>query len=127
MIAAFEKPVVDVPDLDEGVRFWGSLTGFDVSYVDSEGKFIGLGEHEVEGDVSVRLLLQLVDHPIASGSMHLDFKVKNVAKAIAEIEAIGGKLKKAAALYPDAERAQLEWAVMQDPWGTPFCILRWPV
>ena len=122
-----EKPVVDVPDLDEGVRFWGRLTGFDVSYVDTEGKFIGLGEHEVEGDVSVRLLLQLVDHPIASGSTHLDFKVKDVAKAIAEIEAIGGKLKKAAALYPDAERAKLEWAVMQDPWGTPFCILRWPV
>ena len=127
MIASLEKPVVDVPNLEEGVRFWGTLTGFEVSHVDSEGKFIGLGEHEVDGDISVRLLLQRVDHPIASGSTHLDFKVRDVTKAIAEIEAIGGKLRKSAAFYPNAENADLEWAVMQDPWGTPFCILRWPV
>ena len=50
-----------------------------------------------------------------------------MSKAIAEIEAIGGKLRKSAAFYPNAENPDLEWAVMQDPWGTPFCILRWPV
>jgi len=127
VIASFEKPVVDVPDLEEGVRFWGTLTGLEVSHVDSAGRFIGLGEHEVDGHVSVRLLLQRVDHPIASGSTHLDFKVRDVTKAIAEIEAIGGKLRKSAAFYPSAENPDLEWAVMQDPWGTPFCILRWPV
>jgi hypothetical protein len=47
--------------------------------------------------------------------------VRDVTKAIADIEAIGGKLRKNAAFYPNAENP------MQDPWGTPFCILRWPV
>ena len=65
---------------------------------------------------SVRLLLQRVDHPIALGSTHLDFKVRDVTKAIAEIEAIGGKLRKSAAFYPNVENPDLEWAVMQDPW-----------
>jgi Glyoxalase-like domain len=126
MIASFERPVVDVPDLEEGVRFWGTFTGFEVPHVDSAGKFIGLGKHEIDGDISVRLLLQRVDHPIVSGSTHLDFKVRDVTKAIAEIEAIG-KLRKNAAFYPNAENPDLERAVMQDPWGAPFCILRWPV
>ena len=74
------------------------------------------GEHEVDGNISVRLLLQRVGHPIVSGSTHLDFKVRDASKAIAEIEAIGGKLRKSAAFYPNAENPDLEWAVMQDPW-----------
>lgn len=128
MIATFEKPVIDVPDLAEGARFWSALTGFEPGErFDPKGKFLGLGSHEVEGNRSVQLLLQRVDHPIAPGSTHLDFKVKDVAKAISEIEAIGGRLKKSAAFYPDRESAYLEWAVMLDPWGTPFCIIRWPV
>ena len=128
MIAFLEKPVIDVPDLEEGVRFWSALTGFEPGErFDPKGKFIGLGYHEVDGYRSVRLLLQLTDHPIVPGSTHLDFKVRDIAKAIAEIEAIGGRVKKTADYYPDKETGYLEWAVMEDPWGTPFCLVRFPV
>ena len=128
MIAVFEKPVVDVPDIEEGIKFWSALTGFQPGErFDPKGKFVGLGLHEVDGNMSVQLLLQHTDGPIVPGSTHLDFKVPDVSKAIAEIEAIGGRVKKTADFYPDRETAYLEWAVMEDPWGTPFCILRWPV
>lgn len=125
MIAFLEKPVVDVPDLEAGAKFWSALTGFEIGpEFDPHGKFIGLGRHAVDGTESVRLLLQKVDHPIVSGSTHLDFKVRNLTEAIAAVEKIGGRLKKKAASYPDEEHPYLEWAVMQDPWGTPFCLVR---
>ena len=130
MIGEFEKPVIDVPDLDEGAKFWSALTGFEIGErFDPLGKFLGLGRHKVDGHMSVRLLLQKVDHPITAGSTHLDFKVRDIAKAVSEVEAIGGRVKKPAAYYPDAhpDGPYLEWVVMQDPWGTPFCLVRWPI
>jgi predicted enzyme related to lactoylglutathione lyase len=127
MIAEFEKVVVDVPDLERGLAFWGALTGLAPRYVDPAGKFMGLGSKVTKGETNSVILLQLVDHMGSGGSTHIDLKVDDVAAAIPKIEALGGKLKKAPGFYPDKESALLEWAVMQDPWGTPFCIIRSPV
>lgn len=127
MIAEFEKVVVDVPDLERGLEFWGKLTGLEPGYVDPAGKFMGLGTKTTDGDVNSVILLQHVDHMGSGGSTHIDLKVKDVEAAIPKIEAIGGTLKKTPAFYPDRHSALLEWAVMQDPWGTPFCIIRSPV
>ena len=30
-------------------------------------------------------------------------------------------------MYAPDGRALLEWAVMQDPFGNEFCIIRWPL
>jgi hypothetical protein len=127
MIAEFEKVVVDVPDLERGLEFWGKLTGLMPGYIDPAGKFMGLGKKTTNGDENSVILLQHVDHVGSGGSTHIDLKVVDVAKAIPLIEALGGKLKKAPAFYPDEPSALLEWAVMQDPWGTPFCIIQSPV
>ncbi len=127
MIAEFEKVVVDVPNLEKGLAFWGELTGLKPGYVDPTGKFMGLGRKTTKGVENSVILLQQVDHVGSGGSTHIDLKVDDVAAAIPKIEALGGKLKKAPGYYPDKNAALLEWAVMQDPWGTPFCIIRSPV
>ena len=126
MIGILEKPVIDVPDLEAGARFWSEVTGFHVRVpLDPHGRFLGLGEHIVDGGVCAQLLLQRVEHPITPGSTHLDFKVRELEAAIAAVEAIGGRVKKDRACYPDHDRAYLSWAVMEDPWGTPFCLIEW--
>ena len=127
MIAEFEKVVVDVPDLEKGLEFWGSLTGLEPGYQDPAGKFMGLGKQTTNGVENSVILLQLVNHLGSGGSTHIDLKVDDVQAAIPKIEALGGKLKRAPAFYPDQQSALLEWAVLQDPWGTPFCIIRSPV
>lgn len=53
--------------------------------------------------------------------------MRDVEEAIGRIIEIGGTVKRQAGLYPDAENPDLQWAVMQDPFGNPFCIIRYPV
>lgn len=79
------------------------------------------------------MLLQLVpsgQESVDSG-MHLDFRVDDVAQAATEIEAIGGRVVKPPAFYSpeDSEDGSdmLEWAIMRDPFGNEFCIIRYPL
>ena len=48
---------------------------------------------------------------------------------IAQIEAIGGRLKYPPTVYPvphayEDARPLIDWAVMQDPFGNEFCLVR---
>lgn len=76
------------------------------------------------------MLLQLVPEgqvPGPSGGTHLDFRVDDVALAAEQIEAVGGTVLKGPAIYRVDGEPVLEWAVMQDPFGNDFCIIRYPV
>ena len=42
-IAQFLKVVVNVSDLQSGLRFWSALTGLEPGYIDPLGNFAGLG------------------------------------------------------------------------------------
>ena len=60
---------------------------------------------------------------------HLDITVEDVDAAIAQIESIGGRLKYPATVYPvphayEGARPLIDWAVMQDPFGNEFCLVR---
>ncbi len=50
-----------------------------------------------------------------------------MARAARQVEEIGGVLLKPAALYPNDDDPMLEWAVLQDPFGNEFCLIRWPL
>ena len=125
MIAEFQKVVVDVTDLDRGLKFWSELTGLKPTYADPAGKFMGLGKQHEQGGDSIIILLQLVTAVSSGGGTHIDLKVNDVQQAIVEVEKIGGTVKKVADSYPDTINPQLEWAVMQDPFGNPFCLIRY--
>ncbi|MEO8106058.1 MAG: VOC family protein [Actinomycetes bacterium] len=126
------KPVVNVTDLDEGERFWSMLSGLTPTARhgddDVAERFSSLEDPE-GGDDDPWLLLQLVPHDPTrqSGGTHLDLWVDDVSEAVRRTEQIGGRVVKSAALYPNAATPSLEWAVMSDPFGNPFCFVNWPL
>lgn len=129
-IAELWKPVVNVTDLDEGERFWSALSG-----LAPQGRHGSATADEysvlrsTEPGEKRWILLQLVPEGEVGGhgGTHLDFRVDDVAVAVRQIQEIGGKVLRPPGLYPDDEAPRLEWAVMEDPFGNDFCVIRWPL
>ena len=119
--------VIDVDNLETAEAFWSEVTGLPVIRSAWTGRFSYLGKrdpwrHEV--------ILQLVDTPKGpeTNRSHVDLWVRDVDKAITEIEAIGGRVKKDPSIYPrpgsfEGEPPVIDWAVMQDPFGNEFCLV----
>lgn len=125
-IAKFHKPVINVTDLEEGERFWSAVTGLPAA----QRNWDQYSVLDVKGRPADEpwLLLQLVPEgqkPV-HGGMHLDFRVDDVAEAVRRIEEIGGVVVTPPAFHPPDEPV-LEWAVMQDPFGNDFCLVKWPL
>jgi catechol 2,3-dioxygenase-like lactoylglutathione lyase family enzyme len=129
-IGTYRCTVIDVDDLEVGYRFWSEVTGLDViGRPDGwHGRFGYLGhrnpwKHE--------FILQVVDRPKGdhANRVHIDLTPnEGVDRAIETILALGGSLKKAPSLYPRPgshgdEPPELDWAVMQDPFGNEFCLV----
>jgi predicted enzyme related to lactoylglutathione lyase len=120
-------PVVDVNDLVVAERFWSAVTGWPVrlSRWNEEYSEIGDGAHS--------LLLQLVPEAKAvKNRMHLDFRVQDVAVAVTEVVELGGGVVKPSAfirtwsgnLGDTSSAPTLEWAVVADPFGNEFCVIK---
>ncbi len=125
-IAKLWKPVINVTDLDTGEAFWSTLSG--LSPQGRHGQFSVLdAEDASERDGWILLQLVPAGQVSVNAGTHLDFRVHDVSSAIEQIEAIGGVLTRPAGLYAPDEEALLEWAVMADPFGNEFCIIRWPL
>ena len=88
-IAKLWKPVINVTDLDEGERFWSAVSG--LSPQGRHGQFSVLDADDADERDSW-ILLQLVPsgHESVNSGTHVDFRVEDVARAAADIEAIGG-------------------------------------
>jgi predicted enzyme related to lactoylglutathione lyase len=124
-IAKLWKPVINVTDLDAGEAFWSAVSG--LLPQGRHGQFSILNAED--GNRDGWILLQLVPSGqiSANASTHLDFRVDDVAGAAEQIEEIGGVMIRPPGLYAPDGQAVLEWAVMQDPFGNEFCIIRWPL
>jgi len=125
-IAKQWKPVINVTDLDEGEQFWSAVSGLSPHGRHEQFSILDADDpNEHDGWI----LLQLVpggQECVHSGT-HLDFRVDDVAQAAARIEAIGGTVDRPPDIYAPEGRDLLEWAVMRDPFGNEFCIIRWPL
>ena len=134
--------VIDVEDIDVAVAFWSEVTGLPRISSAWPDRFAYLGyqdektwKHEIilhrvetkkspSGEVDAARRLDP-----ASNRAHVDITVDDVDAAIAQIEAIGGRLKYAPTVYPvphayHGARPLIDWAVMQDPFGNEFCLVR---
>lgn len=112
--------VIDVNDLDIGERFWSAITGQHVLFSGWGGQFSRLGSM---GQNSI--LLQLV--PEKKSPMkhraHIDITVQDIDQAIEQVIVLGGSLVRPKRIgVPDDPR--VEWAVMADPFGNEFCVIR---
>jgi predicted enzyme related to lactoylglutathione lyase len=112
--------VVDVNDLEEGERFWASVLGLEVEFSAWEGQFSRIGR---KGRGSI--LLQLVPEKKSDlkNRVHIDLTVENVERAVNEVLELGGSLIKEPGIFPESDPL-LEWAVMADPSGNEFCLIR---
>lgn len=61
------------------------------------------------------------------GGTHVDVRVADVAAAVAAVETAGGSVLRTPGYYRPDGVDLLEWAVVADPFGNPFCLVRWPL
>ena len=134
---------IDVEDLDVGAAFWSEVTGIQQISSLWPDRFAYLG-YQDETTWKHEIILHRVPTAKVSDSdaidvarrldpaanrAHIDITVEDVDGAIAQIEAIGGRLKYTPTLYPvphayEGARPVIDWAVMQDPFGNEFCLVR---
>jgi len=122
--------VVDVEDLEVGQAFWSELTGIPAISSEWPGRYAYLGhEDEVEWRHVVILHRVSAAKGVETNRSHVDITVDDLDVAIEQIEAIGGRLKRAPSIYPRpgsyaGEPPVIDWAVLQDPFGNEFCLVR---
>lgn len=129
-IATYRCTVLDVGDLTIAYEFWSAVTGLEIiGNPDGwHGRFGYLGHRD---PWKHDLILQVVDTPKSAQAnrVHIDLTpLEGVDRAIEQIVALGGSVKKPPSLYPRPgshgnEPPVLDWAVMQDPFGNEFCLV----
>ena len=122
--------VVDVEDLEVGLRFWSELTGIPPISSEWPERYAYLG-YEDEFTWKHTLILHRVHTPktVGTNRSHVDITVNDLDVAIGQIAAIGGRLKRAPSIYPrphsyPGKPPIIDWAVLQDPFGNEFCLVR---
>lgn len=115
---------MDVTHLERGERFWMAVTGLPL-------RFSGVGYPTCFsrlGDIaSHSILLQLVagDRPTPTNNAHLDLTVEDVDIAVQQALELGATLARERRTYPlGSTTPYLEWAVMRDPFGNAFCLIK---
>lgn len=134
-IGRFKSVAVNVTDMQQGLAFWSAVTGWDVLF-DGETWHGWLGYLGTEELGHQMIIIETSSAPISTvdpthhetNRMHVDiWPNEGVDKAVADIVALGGKVKKQPSLYPRPGsrrgRPAIDWAVMQDPFGNEFCIV----
>jgi predicted enzyme related to lactoylglutathione lyase len=119
--------VIDVDDLAIAEGFWSEVTGLPVIPSAFPGRYSYLGQPDPWRHEVILHLVKTRKGPEANRS-HVDIWVPDIDTAIAQIEAISGRLKKAPSIYPrpgsyPGEPPLIDWAVMQDPFGNEFCLV----
>jgi hypothetical protein len=98
-------------------EFWHQVTGLDIQYSEDEYAAVGDGTTNIYfGRVPER---KPVEWPSTDKQFHLDFRVPDVERAVAEYIALGATKP---AFQPGVTDGKVGWIVMQDPEGHLFCV-----
>ncbi len=119
-VGALRAIVVDVNDMEDSARFWSAVLGLEVQWQAKGSQFLRIG---AKGAGSV--LLQLVPErkTALKNRAHIDLTVMDVARAVDEVVKLGGSLVRGTVLWPAADPL-LEQAIVADPSGNEFCVIR---
>lgn len=120
--------VIDVTDLAVAEAFWSEVIGLPVISSNYTGRFSYLG-HDDPWRHEVILQLARDAKGMERNRCHIDLTVDDVDNAIDQIVALGGAIKKQPSIYPrpgafPGKRPIIDWAVMTDPFGNEFCLVR---
>lgn len=130
-IGRYRCTVINVADLEAGYRFWSAVTGWEIIGRTPGGWHARFGYLGHSRPWKHELILQVAKTSKGQdpNRVHIDLTPnEGMDRAIEEIVALGGSVKKPPSLYPRPgshgdEPPSLEWAVMQDPFGNEFCLV----
>jgi predicted enzyme related to lactoylglutathione lyase len=109
--------VIDVDDLDAGVRFWSAVLDATEEELPEASRPVYRRLRLPDGEI--RILLQLThDEKATKERMHLDIETDNVDAEVARLKALG------ATAYDHQQERGYDFWVMRDPWHNEFCVLQ---
>lgn len=123
-IGKFRCVVLNVTDLERGEHFWMAVTGLPLKFsaVGHPTPYSRLGD---KGTQSILLQLPTKPQPVPTNNAHLDLTVEDVDVAVEQALALGATMFREKGTYPlGADKPYLEWAVMLDPFGNKFCLIK---
>ena len=123
-VGKLRRIVINVTDLERGERFWSELTGLPLRYsgLGFPTLYSALGDKD-----SGSILLQLVpeENHSPSNNAHPDLTVNDVDLAVEQALALGATILREKGTYPlESTTPFLEWAVLADPFGNAFCLIK---
>ena len=127
VIGSLRAVVLNVTDLSVAESFWSAVTGLEVISSKYTDRFSYLGHDD---PWKHEMILQLAAEPKGdqANRCHPDITVADVDRAIEQIVALGGAVKKPPSIYPRPGSfpgcpPEIDWAVMTDPFGNEFCLV----
>lgn len=132
-IGRWKSIALNVTDMDVAAEFWSEVLGWE-----RRPNWTGwLGYLKDPDSPNYMILIETHKAPIETvdpshhetNRLHIDiWPNEGMDTAVADIVAIGGRVKKPPSLYPRPgthgdEPPAIDWAVMQDPFGNEFCIV----
>ena len=105
--------VIDVADLDRSAHFWSEVLG--VKEAGRWGQYLAF--ERLKSGLIV-CLQKVTEKKTSKNRMHLDVAVEDADTASARVEALGGRK------LQEIEESGVRWAVMADPDGNEFCLIR---
>ncbi len=104
--------VLDVNDLTRLTDFWSRVLGATVE------PGIGPQHIRIKHPPAPTLILQVVpEQKVVKNRAHMDIEVEDIARAIAQVEGLGGRWLRT------VEEPGDRFAVMADPEGNEFCLV----
>ncbi len=105
--------VIDVNNLETCAEFWSQVLGTDILYQDE--RYMRLGP---KGDRPTILLQKVPERHKQKNRVHIDLDVSDLDAAVSRVQDLGGHKLKQISEYG------IKWAVMSDPDGNEFCLVK---
>jgi len=112
-VGALYAIVIDVNDLDTCAKFWSQVLGADILYQNE--KYLRLGH---KGERPTLLLQKVPERHKEKNRVHIDLDVPNLDEAVIRVQDLGGHKLRQLSEYG------IGWAVMADPDGNEFCLVK---
>ena len=112
-VGALYAIVIDVNDLETCAEFWSQVLGTDILYQNE--RYMRLGH---KGDRPTILLQKVPERHKEKNRVHIDLDVSDLDAAVSRVQDLGGHKLKQLSEYG------IKWAVMSDPDGNEFCLVK---
>jgi len=112
-VGALYAIVIDVNDLDTCAKFWSQVLGADILYQNE--KYLRLGH---KGERPTLLLQKVPERHKEKNRVHIDLDVPDLDEAVSRVQDLGGHKLRQLSEYG------IGWAVMADPDGNEFCLVK---